>query len=251
MKKAILVVSFGTSHLDTLKKTIGAVEEDICRAFSEYEVRRAFTSQVIINKLCEQYKIKTDNVESAFIKLIAEGFDEVICAVTHIINGFEYDKVTEIAGRFSDRIKIFVTRPLVSLTEDYSNIIDALNDEFPQNKHCVLMGHGTEHFSNAVYPALKYHLDLKGFNNVHIGTVEGFPGLCDVISEMQNSPIKKAVLMPFMFVAGDHAKNDMAVDWRETLENHGFEVECVMKGLGEYKAVRELYVMRIRQILNE
>ena len=50
-KKAILVVSFGTSYEETREKTIGAIEEDFRRAFPDFEVRRAFTSGMIIRKL--------------------------------------------------------------------------------------------------------------------------------------------------------------------------------------------------------
>ncbi len=248
MKKAILVVSFGTSYHDTLEKTIGAVERDIRSAFPEYEVRRAFTSNMIIKKLRERGEA-TDTVESALEKLILEGFREVICAATHIINGFEYDKVTETAKRFSDRIKINVTRPLLSLNEDFDNLIGALRNELPTDKLCVLMGHGTEHFSNAVYPALKYRLDMRGLKNVYIGTVEGFPTLDDVLNEIKNSTVKKAVLMPLMLVAGDHARNDMAGEWLTALTDAGFETECVMKGLGEYKKIRALYIKRVAEYM--
>lgn len=246
MKKAILVVSFGTSYHDTLEKTIGAIENEIRGEFPEYEVRRAFTSNMIIKKLMERDGIETDTVQSALEKLISDGFNEVICLVTHIINGFEYDKVTETAKRFSDKVKIRVTRPLVSVTGDYNDIIDAVKDAFPKDKLCILMGHGTEHFANSVYPALRYCLNIRGFKNVYIGTVEGFPSLEDVIFEISGSPLRSAVLMPFMLVAGDHANNDMAVEWRDALQRAGFKTECVMKGLGEYKSVRRLYVKRVR-----
>ena len=50
MKTAILVISFGTSHRDTLEKTIGAVEKKLKYEFKT-EVLRAFTSGMIIKKL--------------------------------------------------------------------------------------------------------------------------------------------------------------------------------------------------------
>lgn len=50
-KKAILAVSFGTSYTETRELTIGAIEKAIGEAFPEYEVFRAFTSQMIIDKL--------------------------------------------------------------------------------------------------------------------------------------------------------------------------------------------------------
>ncbi len=50
-KQAVLAVSFGTSHLDTLKKNICAVERVIADALPGYDLRRAFTSGVIVKKL--------------------------------------------------------------------------------------------------------------------------------------------------------------------------------------------------------
>ena len=44
MKKAIMTVSFGTSHLDTLEKTIGAIERELAEAFPDRTLYRAFTS---------------------------------------------------------------------------------------------------------------------------------------------------------------------------------------------------------------
>ena len=57
---------------------------------------------------------------------------------------------------------------------------------------------------------------------------------------------EKVVLEPLMVVAGDHANNDMAGDeegsWKTEFEKAGFEVECILKGLGENEEIRELYV---------
>ena len=54
MKKAILVVSFGTSYLDTLEKTIKKAEKQIRDNFIEYDIYRAFSSHKIIKKLKEK-----------------------------------------------------------------------------------------------------------------------------------------------------------------------------------------------------
>lgn len=39
MKKAILVVSFGTSFDETREKTIGAIEKEIAKEFPDYIVK--------------------------------------------------------------------------------------------------------------------------------------------------------------------------------------------------------------------
>ena len=51
MKKAVLVVSFGTSYHETRKKTIEACERKISENLEGYDFYRAFTSNMIINKL--------------------------------------------------------------------------------------------------------------------------------------------------------------------------------------------------------
>ena len=50
-KKAILVVSFGTSYHDTRKVTIYAIKEDIKKAYPDHTIYRAWTSKIILNKL--------------------------------------------------------------------------------------------------------------------------------------------------------------------------------------------------------
>ena len=53
-----------------------------------------------------------------------------------------------------------------------------------------------------------------------------------------------------MVVAGDHANNDMAGDedgsWKRTFEEAGFKVQCIMEGLGQMEAIRNIYVNHVR-----
>ena len=59
-KKAILVVSFGTSHEDTRKVTIDAIEETIGAAFPQYRIYRAWTSKMILAKIEKRDHIHYD-----------------------------------------------------------------------------------------------------------------------------------------------------------------------------------------------
>ena len=49
-----------------------------------------------------------------------------------------------------------------------------------------------------------------------------------------------------MIVAGDHANNDMAGDeedsWKTIFEDAGYEVQCLVNGLGELEAIQNLLV---------
>ena len=53
-----------------------------------------------------------------------------------------------------------------------------------------------------------------------------------------------------MVVAGDHANNDMAGEeedsWKSVLTADGYEVECLIHGLGENEAIRDIYVSHVQ-----
>ena len=61
---------------------------------------------------------------------------------------------------------------------------------------------------------------------------------------------RRAVLAPFMIVAGDHAKNDMAGEedsWKSQLEEAGYEVRVILKGLGELEGIRKIFLEHIEE----
>jgi len=253
-KKAILVTSFGTSHTDTLEKTIAAIEKDIAAAYRDWEVRRAFTSGMVLKVLAERDGIAIDNVAEAMNRLVSEGFREVLVQPTHVIPGDEYEKMKADAEMFSGRFDMLtICRPLLTRPEDYKKLIRAIMEQFPDLKESealVLMGHGTEHPINAAYAALDYGFKEMGFRNVFVGTVEGYPDVETVLRLVGSFQAEKVILLPLMVVAGDHAVNDMAGDeedsWKNIFKRAGYEVACVLKGLGEFQSVRDIYLEHVR-----
>ena len=85
-RQAILVVSFGTSYNDSREKTIGAVERAVAEAFPTYEVRRAFTSQRIIDKLKKRDQRSIDNLKEALDRAAADGIKSLIVQPTHLMD---------------------------------------------------------------------------------------------------------------------------------------------------------------------
>lgn len=257
-KKVILVVSFGTSYNDTRDATIGAVEKAIQDAYSDYEVRRAFTSQIIIDKLKKRDNLVIDNVTEAMERLVADGVGTVICQPTHIMNGFEYDDMMREVGAYAEHFETLrFGKPLLTSTQDYKDIVSAITKEFPvpEGSALVMMGHGTEHFANSAYAALSYHLVDNGIQNVFIGTVEGYPDFEDTLRNVKAAGVSKVILTPLMVVSGDHANNDMAGDeegsWKTRFKAEGYQVEPVLKGLGEYDSIRAMYVAHVGAAINE
>lgn len=256
-KKAILVVSFGTSYAETRKATIEAIEEQVAETFNDYEMRRAFTSHIIIKILKERDGIEVDDTEQALRKLKAEGFSEVIVQSTHVIPGKEFHDVVKTVGAFkNDLDTLLVGMPLLASTDDLMKGAAALKTQMPElqnNEAVVFMGHGTHHPANAMYPALDRVFEELEMGNVMIGTVEGFPELDHVIKRLKRSNIEKVTLMPLMFVAGDHARNDMAGDeedsWKTILTEAGFTVDSYLHGMGENPAIQAIYLQHIEDAI--
>ena len=254
-KTAILAVSFGTSHEDTRKVTIDAIEDDMRKAFPDYPVYRAWTSKMIIKKLKARDHIHIMNVKEAMEQMKADGITDVLVQPTHVINGIENDLMKEDALSFRDSFaSISFGAPLLTTEEDSNNVIRVLTEAFSwlkPDQALVFMGHGTTHFSNSVYAALDYTFKDKGFSNIFLGTVEAYPSMESLKRMIDAYHPREIVLAPFMIVAGDHAKNDMAGDdpdsWYSRFREAGYEVTPVLKGLGEYEGIREIFIEHLKQ----
>ena len=255
VKPVILVVSFGTSYNDSRDKTIGAIEKAIATANPDYEVRRAFTSQIIIDKLKERDKLEIDNVEQAFDRLVSDGVKTVVVQPTHLMNGYEYDDLAKATEEYKNKFDAVVMgNPLLSDDADFDKIAKLLPTITTNNDDTayVFMGHGTEHQANGVYEKLQKQITAE---NIFIGTVEATPTLDDVVKMAKDGGYKKVALQPLMVVAGDHANNDMAGDeddsWKSVFTKEGFAVECVLKGLGEFEEIQNIYVDHVKTAIAE
>ncbi len=254
MKKALIAVSFGTSYPETRKKTIEAVEHKLAEAFPEHEVVRAFTSNKVINKIKEQEGTEVLTVDQQMNKLVVEGYEEIYVQPLHIIPGSEYSKAVHQALRYKNQLTVKVGKPLLSSQEDYEKIVAWLNDltaDFASDEALILMGHGSQHSAFTAYACLDHMLLEKP---IFVCAVESYPEIHSVVQRLKNEGYQKLRLYPFMLVAGDHANNDMASDeedsWKSQLQQAGFEVEAVLKGLGEFPIVQEQFVHHMKNALD-
>ena len=163
----------------------------------------------------------------------------------HILGGIEYSKLDDSYGK--------VTEPLLKAEEDYLKIVN--NEEFNNlegNDAIVFMGHGTESAADSTYQKLQEEYIKAGKNNIFVATVEGEVTIEDIIEKLKTGNYKKILLKPFMIVAGDHAKNDMASDeedsWKTVLTNEGYEVTALLKGMGEYKFIQEMFMDKLEKV---
>lgn len=254
---AIILVSFGTSFEDSRQATIVAVEKEVQAAYPESYVTSAYTSTIIRNKLLKRDGTKIFSVEEALQDAKDKGYKNVIVQPTHLMFGLEYNEMKELAAPYETSFdKIIYGSPLMATNEDISCVLKALSVNAKDKKQAfVLMGHGTEYFSNFLYAATDYQAKTEGYSNIFVGTVEAYPDVETVISLVKNAKYKKVLLSPLMLVAGDHANNDMAGDdddsWKSMFQKAGIKVDTLVKGLGEYPEIRKIYVQHVKNALDE
>ena len=254
----ILVVSFGTSFNDSRRLTIGGIENAIREAFPDWSVRRAFTSQIIIDHVNKRDGIKIDNVKEALDRAVDNGVKNLVVQPTHLMAGLEYHDLEEEVMSYADAFEsITMGENLLAEDGDFeevAKIITARTAEYDDGETAIcFMGHGTEAASNGVYAKMQEVLTADGFENYFVGTVEATPSLEDVMAAVGEGEYKRVVLMPLMVVAGDHANNDMAGDeedsWKSQFEAEGYSVECVLEGLGQQPEIQQMYVEHLQKFV--
>ncbi len=248
MKQALVITSFGTS-VPEARGSIEAVETVLREAAAGYTAVRAFTSSIIRRILASRGE-NVPSLTETLGQLWNDGVRNVVVQPTHLLYGYEYDKLKAEAESFAGRFeKLTVGKPLLAGQQDLLQFAEKIAQAHPQQdgKAVVYMGHGSGHFANAVYPALQTALQFAGRSDILIGTVEGWPRLEDILRQLK-TPCK-VQLLPLMLVAGDHARNDMAGEWKERLEEAGHSVQCSFTGLGELVWVQDMYRSRLLEIL--
>ena len=260
-EKELLVVSFGTSFNDSRRLTIGAIEKWLQTGFPDWSVRRAFTSQIIIDHVKNRDGEVIDNVGEALDRAVANGVKILVVQPTHLMDGFEYTDLKNELAEYADVFdQIVLSKPLLVSDDDFTDVADAIVDAtagYDDGKTAIcFMGHGTEAESNGVYAKMQTVLTEMGMDNYYVGTVEAEPSVDDVLAQVQSGDYSRVVLRPLMIVAGDHANNDMAGDeddsWKSIFEGAGYEVECVVEGLGQLEAIQELILAHTADaILNQ
>lgn len=258
VKKGILLVAFGTS-VPEAQSAFTNIEKKVKETFPDVPVRWAYTSEIIREKLAKEGQ-QLDSVAVALSRMKDEDFTHVAVQSLHTIPGAEYHDLIKTAYAFQDMPdgirKILVGYPLLGTTDDLQKVADAMTAHFPQERKTdeavILMGHGTHHPGNAFYPAIQYYFWKKD-PNVFVGTVEGSPSLDDVLRTLKEKHITTAYLMPFMAVAGDHARNDMAGDeedsWKSILTKAGIKPVVILKGAAEYDEVVAVWIEHLKVVM--
>lgn len=257
MKKGIIVTSFGTSNRETMELCIESIENRIKESYTDYLVIRAFTSRMVIHKLKKRDNYPVDTPTEALKRMKDEGVKEIYIQPLLIIEGHEYEKILREVDNFvkeNPNFKVRVAKPLLSHDMDYEKVVNGLGIA-NKDQAVVFMGHGSDHSTDISYKKLEDTIRKAGYEKIFIGTVEGEISIDEVVEKLKEKSIKKVLLKPFMLVAGVHALEDMASDsddsWKNVLEKNGIDTEVQIVGLGQVKAIQDIFIEHLDRIRGE
>ncbi|ANT65048.1 MULTISPECIES: sirohydrochlorin cobaltochelatase [Prosthecochloris] len=285
-KQAILLAHFGTSFQSALP-SLDNIRLHVSEAFPDVEVRFCFTSNMIRNiwaarrrkaaawleKGISEEVLNVQSFLGAVGVLQSENFRTIIVQPTHVYHGEQYEdlksyvtalqSIRTIKEVWSPFSTLALSRPALGTygirhdyLDDLHEVVGVLEEDVRKARELgasmLYIAHGNDFFSSGVFNEMLHVLRMKHPDTpVHIGMVEGFPGIDATIRELRKDTRSRVFVKPFMITAGDHAHHDIDNEepdsWRGMLEAAGYEVVTEMNGLGSHDAFAEIFVERIRQ----
>ncbi len=258
MKQGILIVSFGTTYKETREKNIERLAATVRENFPDWSIYQAYSSNKVRSILKTRDNIVVNSTREALKQMKADGVNEVAVLPTHIIDGIENNLMKQVIKAESHLFqKVSIASALLEGEEYYKLISKALwqeINELAQDDPVIFMGHGSSHEADGNYEVLEAELRAVSGKEVYIATVEGSTTIEAVVERLNAvSTVKgRVLLLPFMLVAGDHAINDMAGEedsFASLLIEKGYQPECILKGIGEYAMIRNIYIRHLREAI--
>jgi sirohydrochlorin cobaltochelatase len=256
-KPAIVLAAFGTST--EAFATYQHFEQKVKERFPGYEIRWAFTSRQVRHRLAQEKGRQLQDLATTLRELQAAGFNRVAVQSLHIVPGEEWDKKVVQQSREIPGLAVALGKPLLSSERDRERVLEALARTFPPDLTAtavVLMAHGSPTpEGTATYLAFNRLLRSRyPQQKVFLGTVEGKPTKAEALAGVKQALPATVVLIPFMFVAGEHVAKDMLGDnpesWKsELLKQRAYRIEGITTGLGYLEEVVAVYLDHLDRAL--
>lgn len=256
-KEGLLLVAFGTS-VPEAQPALTAIDKEFKAAFPHSPVVWAYTSSIIRAKL-EKRGVHIGDVTAGLEELARQKVDVVRVQSLHVVAGEEFSEMERLLvswlARHPDTFKaVYLGRPLLESRQDAEDVcravLSATEGKRKPGELLALMGHGQSHGrGDMVIEGMRSTLSFAD-NLAVLATVEGSRGFDQVLAAIKTSRASVIWLQPFMVVAGDHARNDLAGDepdsWASQIRALGLTPRPVLTGLGELPGVRAVFVRHAR-----
>lgn len=251
-KTGILLVHYGTSNDKSRAQTIDKLNSRVAETFPDCAVVEAYSAPSVIKTLAKR-GIKKLYISQALDSLKALGCNKLVVQSTMLLDGVMTEMLrTEVVKVKNDFRAVSVVRPLLYSVDDCRTMIEMLTKSLLADKsvatkksQVVLVGHGSDSPANAMYSQIDYLLKAEGKSSWHVGTIEGFPKIENVEQQLKNSKNKNVILVPLLYIAGNHQKEDIDGVWKTQLQTKGYHVDVFGKGIGEMTEIQNMIIGKI------
>ena len=201
-------------------------------------------------------------ISLSFSEALDNMYDEKIEDITilplYILPGGQYEGVKKVLHCYKEKFNnIKIAKPLLNGEKnEFQDVILAIKSHLPKDKGIVLVGHGTKDEYNKFYKMLEDNFRENNIDNVYVATLEYGKSNIQLAKELKGLGLNDIYIAPFLIVCGSHVVKDINGDeneksWKNVFKSQGFNVEVSLKSLGEYDEILDLYIKKIKRILNK
>ena len=220
--KALMLTVFGTSTEAsvTFEELLPLVQQ----RFPDRDVVVPYTSSIIRNKLNAEIADPAEKILSPaemLKKLKEKGYADIAVVSTILFAGVEHDKLKNTVDEFSAANPTIAVRyipPFLSVPGNAKLAVNTLRKSMIEEGLNVVVAHGT-HDGHPVETAYWEVATLveAAYPNARVGSIEGVPDMDETLAWVKGKKEPNVRFIVFMFVAGDHAENDIASDEEDSL----------------------------------
>lgn len=220
--KALMLTVFGTSTEAsvTFDELLPLVEKQ----FPDRDVVVPYTSGVIRNKLnaaISDPAMKILSPGEMLARLRQQGYKDIAVVSTILFDGVEHDKLKATVDEFAAQnpgIKVSYTPPLLADDATLRPVVRTIGKHIIKNGQNIVVSHGT----HDGHPVEKTYMRIAAlvaemYPNARLGSIEGVPDVARALDWVEKKDGNDVRFVVFMFVAGDHAENDIASDEEDSL----------------------------------
>lgn len=251
-KTGILLVHYGTQNDNSRAATIDKLNKRVAEENADCAVLEAYAAPSVIRML-DKRGIHKLNIAEALDSLKALGCSKLTVQSTMLLDGVMTDMLRrEVEKKKGGFNTASVARPLLYNADDCRRMAQMIRKNLEAGNwlkgkpQVVLVGHGSDSPANAMYCQLDYLLQDEGFEGWHVGTIEGYPTIENVERQLRKQKNRNVLLVPLLYIAGNHQREDIDGKWKEQLEKDGFKVSVLDKGLGEMDEIQTMIIDNIK-----
>ena len=163
----------------------------------------------------------------------------------HVVPGQEFREISKVD---TTGLNVAVGSALLTTDADIAAVIAAIDKDIDPAAANVIAAHGNSHHPEFNEQVVAFARAIEAqYENVFVCSVEGSPGPAGLVAARELAQVKgKVNFIPLMIVAGDHIRNDVFGDEKESWKSIvAAPAAARSKPLGYNAAVLEVYFKHI------